>query len=208
MNQNAWRTKLIALNNSYPSRRVRRMIVGLYLAFPVLTYVNAIIAMFPWRDSDRLYSAGACISSLTAVLLGALWMRFARRAISLVSRDDQARMQYGKSFDELTEMQKDRVKWQIREQFKGGRVDERERTLQREAEGHAFRIVKAGLILFIAAYWVVCECLPMGPVRLGMLVSAVTFSGVVILASVLPVVIRGWAEPADAPEPQILERES
>jgi hypothetical protein len=162
--------------------------------------------LYPWRDSGRLYGAASCISVFIAIGLGLFLLRLVRRVFLQVSLEDRAQMDYGKAFDRLTGIQRDRVKWARGREWKDGdsRADERDAALQRDAEGRAFRMLKWGLPVTVAVYWAVCLSVPIGPVRVGLLISAVAISGLVIVVLALPEVIRVWAMPDETTEPQIV----
>jgi hypothetical protein len=65
-------------------------------------------------------------------------------------------------------------------------------------------MLKWGLPVSVAVYWAVCLSVPIGPVRVGLLISAVAISGLVIVVLALPEVIRVWAMPDETTEPQIV----
>ncbi|RSL16128.1 hypothetical protein EDE15_1637 [Edaphobacter aggregans] len=189
------------------TRRTRRWNLVACLFTPGMFFLTAIFDLYPWREhGSGLYGAASLVLCLAAIGMGRFLPRLVRR--NSVSLEDRARMQYGKAFVELTEMQQDRVKWrwgrELREQ--SSHVDERDAAMQRDAEGRAFRMLRRGLPVLAAVYWVVCFRAPIGPVRLGLLISAVAISGVVFVVLTLPEVIRVWTMPDDVSvvEPQVV----
>jgi hypothetical protein len=119
-------------------------------------------------------------------------------------------MAYGKAYAELNEMQQDRVKWAVRRVRKerSNGLDERDAASQRDAERRAFRILKWGLPVFIVVDWAACLSVPIGPMRVGLLISAVAISALVFVVLALPEVILFWTMPDNSAEPRMLERES
>jgi len=145
-------------------------------------------------------------------------MRIARRQYSAVSLEDRAQVVYGRAFEDLTERQQGRLRFELRLDLSGGvwwwwwksDPDEREAAMQRDAEVRTFRILKRGLPVLAIVSWGVCLSAPIGPVRLGLLFSAVVISGVVFVVLALPEVIRVWMIPDEVGEPKVvtMEREA
>jgi hypothetical protein len=189
-----------------PTRRQRRFLVGVCLITPVVFYLMAIFDLHPWRDLGRLYGIAAFINALLAMGMGTFLLRLVRRQFSAVSLEDRARLAYGMAFEELTEMQRDRVRWGLQQELRDGSrpPDEREAALQRDAEGRAFRVLQRGLPVLVVVYWGVCLSVPIGPVRVGLLISAVAISGLVIAVLALPEVIRVWMMPDELGEPRVM----
>ena len=210
MGRGWWFTRLQSLGMR-PARWQRRVTVMACFFTPICFFVSAIFALYG-GDHGGLYGVASCINSLLAIWLAMLLLRSTRRNFSCVSLEDRAQMKYGKAFAELTVMEQDRVKWSWGRQLRepGSGLDERDAAMARDAEGRAFWILRRGLPMFVAVYWVVCLSTSTGPVRVGLLVSAVAISGVVMAVLALPEVIRVWTMPDDAAEPQVvtMEREA
>ena len=180
MRQSKWVKRLQGWR---PTRWQRRLLMVVALFSPVVYCLTAIVSLHPWRDygGSRLYGMAAAIYSLMAIGMGMFLLRLMRRGFTSTSLEDHARRAYGMGFDELTVMQRDRVRFQARREWKEGdrHLDERDAAMQRDAEGRAFRMLQWGLPVLAVAYWAVCLWMPIGPVRMGLLFSAVVLSGVV-----------------------------
>ncbi len=168
-----------------PSRRARRFLVGLCVVTPLGYLLAACFALYPWREFSRVAGLAACINALVAIAMGMFLLSLLRRVFAPGSLED------------LSERERDRVK--VR-QGQASRLwsrseDERDAAMRREAEGQAFRLLKRGLPVFVAVYWVVCLSLPVSHVRPGLILSAVAVSGLMIVISALPEVIRMWMAP-------------
>jgi hypothetical protein len=199
--------KLEELNARGATRSLRRFVVLIWLLAPAIFCMTAVIDLRSWHDSGRLYGVASCISCFTAIMLATVNMRLNRRALLGVSRDDVARTLYAKPYVELNEMQRDRVIWRLRQEYKKGdrALDEREVVMRREAERRAYRILRVTLAVLIVAYWAVCLCAPIGQMRVGLLIGAVAFSGIALFVVALPEVIGLWIEPDAAGEPEIAD---
>lgn len=205
MQRRGWLTELKELNAKGATKSLRRLVVVIWLLTPAFWCLMAVIDLRSWSDTGRFYGVASCISCFAAVGLAMLNIRLNRRALLGTSLDDLAQTLYAKPFLELDDMQKDRVKWRLRQEHrKGDRAfDEREVVMQREAERRAFRILRVMLPVLIVACWVVCLCAPIGQIRVGLLIGALAFSMLALLVMVLPEVIRLWIEPNAAGEPEI-----
>jgi uncharacterized membrane protein len=187
-----------------PTRGQRRLWMGVCLVTPVLFYLIAVFELYPGRDFGRLYGMASCINALVAVGMGVFLLRLVRRSLTRVSTDDRSRLAYERPFDELTGMQQDRVRRQLREDWNEVLQDEREERMQRDAERRAFRVLQRGLPVLVALYWGVCLSLPIGPVRMGLLFSAVAVTGLGLVVLSLPEVIRVWMMPDAVGEPRVV----
>lgn len=208
MARSTWFTRLQS-RGARPPRWLRRLLVAIALFSPVVYCLTAIISLYPLRDyGGRLYGMAAGIWSLMAIWMGMFLLRFVRRGFSMVSLEDRARLGYGAAFEQLTVMQKDRVRWQYRQAWKeNSGVDERDAAMQRDAEGRAFRMLRRGLPVLVVVYWGGCLSVPIGPVRLGLLFSAVAISGLVLVVLALPEVIRVWMMPEEVAESRVVTME-
>jgi hypothetical protein len=103
-------------------------------------------------------------------------------------------------------MEKDRVKHQMGHELQAnGRVqDEREAANQRDAESHAFWLLRRGLPTLILAWWLVSLCMPVGLARTGLLFSALASTGLAIVVLSLPELIRVWTMPNAVAEPYLV----
>lgn len=212
MGRSKWFTRLQGWGTK-PTRWQRRLLMAVALVSPVVYCLTAIISLYPWRDyGGRLYGMAAAIYSLMAIGMGMFLLRLALRSFSAVSLEEYARLAYGAAFEQLTVMQKDRVRWQYRQAWKekNSHMDERDAAMQRDAEGRAFRMLRRGLPVLVVVCWGVCLSLPIGPVRLGLLFGAVAISGLVFVVLALPVVIRVWMMLEEVAEPRVvtMEREA
>lgn len=205
MQRRGWLKRLEELNANSATKPLRRLVVVIWLLIPTIGCMTAVMDLSSWHDSGRFYGVASCISCFTALGLAAVNILVFRRALLGTSLDDMARTVYAMPYSKLSHMQKDMVKWRLRQEYrKGGRAfDERELVMQREAERRAFRILRVMLSLLIVAYWAACLCAPVGQIRVGLLIGAVAFSGIALLVMVLPEVIRLWIEPNAAGEPEI-----
>jgi hypothetical protein len=148
----------------------------------------------------------AALDCLRALVLGLFLLRLIRRMSSIATEEDRARWSYGKTFGELTEMEKDRVKHQMRYELQSeGKVqDEREAAMQRDAEGYAFRLLRRGLPGLVLVWWAVGLFMPIGQVRTGLLFSALASTGLVIVVLSLPELICVWMMPSPLGEPYLV----
>jgi hypothetical protein len=180
------------------------MLLGALLT-PASLYAMAIFALCPGRDHGGLYGIASFVNAISALGMGMFLLRLVRRTYSTTSLEDRAQLAYGAAFERLTAMQQDRVKWGSRQEVKdGSNPDEREAAMQREAEGRAFRMLKLGLPVLVALYWATCLSMPVGPIRAGLLFSAVALSGLVLVVLALPEVIRVWMRPDEVGEPRVV----
>lgn len=202
-------SELKDLNAKPVSRSMRRILLGIYMFTTCCYFATAVIALFPWHATSRLYGPAAFIWVSIAVVSAPAWMRLLRRTSFVTSWDERAQVDFGRDYSQLTRRQQFDVRARvIREMQQGGKpADERDSLMQREAEHRAFRALKVGLPIFVAAYWVVCLCLPAGPVRVGLLIGAVATSVTVVPVMILPDFIRLWTEPDDVGEPRAVSAE-
>jgi hypothetical protein len=149
---------------------------------------------------------GAALDCLLALGLGLFLLRLIRRMSSIATEEDRARWSYGKTFGELTEMEKDRVKHQMRHELQSeGKVqDEREAAMQRDAEEHAYRLLRPGLPGLVLVWWAVGLFMPIGQARIELLFGALASTGIVIAVLSLPELIRVWMMPNVLGEPHLV----
>jgi hypothetical protein len=207
MGRGKWFTRLQSWD-ARPPRWQRRVTVMACLFTPICFYVSAIFALYG-GDHGGLYGVASCINSLSAIWLAMLLLRSTRRNFSRVSLEDRAQMEYGKAFAELPEVDQDRLKW-FRERERrepSGGLDEWDAAMQRDAERRAFWMLRRGLPVLVVVYWMACLSASTGPVRAGLLISAVAISGVMMVVLALPEVIRVWTMPDDAAEPRMVTME-
>lgn len=188
------------------TRRQWRWLVVLSTVGPVGFFLIGIFNLSSLRDSSRLYGMGAALDCLLALGLGLFLLRLIRRMSSIATEEDRARWSYGKTFGELTEMEKDRVKHQMRHELQSeGKVqDEREAAMQRDAEEHAYRLLRPGLPGLVLVWWAVGLFMPIGQARIGLLFGALASTGIVIAVLSLPELIRVWMMPNVLGEPHLV----
>jgi hypothetical protein len=210
MQRSGWLKKLEDLNAKGSTRSLRRLVVVVWLLAPTIFFMTAVIDLCSWHGSGRFYGIASCICCFAAVGLATLNIRLNRRAFSGMSLNDLSQTVFAQPYLELNEMQRDRVKWHSRQEFKKGdlALDEREVVMRFEAERRTFRILRPTVFLLSVVYWVVCLSAPIGQMRVGLLIGAVVFSGFALLVIVLPEVIRSWREPDAAGEPEIAAEKS
>jgi hypothetical protein len=190
-----------------PTRRQWRWLTVLAAVGPVGLFLMAIFDLYALRgDTGRMYGFVASIYCLLALGTGISLLRLIRRSSSIATADDRAGWSYGASFEELSAMERDRVRYQMRQELRadGKASDEREAAMQRDAEGRAFRLLRRGLPGLVTVYWIVSLCLPNRPVRMGLVFSAVAVSGLTMVVLALPELIRMWRVPEDAGEPRLV----
>ena len=188
------------------TRRQWRWLVVLSTVGPVGFFLIGIFNLSSLRDSSRLYGMGAALDCLLALGLGLFLLRLIRRMSSIATEEDRARWSYGKTFGELTEMEKDRVKHQMRHELQSeGKVqDEREAAMQRDAEEHAYRLLRPGLPGLVLVWWAVGLFMPIGQARIGLLFGALASTGIVIAVLSLPELLRVWMMPNVLGEPHLV----
>jgi hypothetical protein len=152
------------------------------------------------------------VSGIGPTVLGLLvtWWAFRMMKIrlSLPPLADQAVMEYGKEFDALTESQQVGL---FRDQVRGRmNKDEREAELQLRAEGAAYRLLRPGLMLFVAGYWAICLLGPFEEIREKLTLTAIAFTWLVVTVLLLPTIVRMWTQPDEVGEPKVMtiEREA
>ncbi len=196
-----WSSRMTRLGNS---QRMRRFAVLLWLGM---------LAFDPWVIS-RLARSYAHLDMLPALLLPTLtqlliaWLAFRGMRISLAqpTLDDSAVQQYGSDFDALTDRQRDEVAGQRFHDFVLGRVprDEREAELRLRAEGDAYRLLRPGLTLAVAAYWAICLLGPFAAIREPLSITAVAFTWIAVAILALPTMVRMWTQPNQVGELRIV----
>lgn len=188
------------------TRRIRRFSVAAYVITILILFLTVGIYLLPFRDTTRLYGLAAFIVVWTYIGYAVFFLRILRRGSSVTSMEERAQLDFGKPYAKLSLMHRFDVRARVTREFRqGGRPpDERDAVVQREAEQRAFRILRIALPIFALVYWGVCLSMPLGPVRVGLLIGAVVMSVMLIPVMILPDVIRLWTEPDAAPEPNVV----
>jgi hypothetical protein len=184
------------------SLRVRRaLVVGWIFLLTFFAWVTVI----PARISPALGLTNAVL------WLGLTWWGFRTMRIRLAqpTLEDRAVVEYGTEFDDLTERQRgDLFNQQIRDGFMGSvRHDEREAALRMRSEGAAYRLLRPGLVVVVAIYWVVCLLGPFAAEREMLGMTAIAFSWLAAAVLVLPTVVRMWTQPDEVGEPKVVAME-
>jgi hypothetical protein len=194
-----------ALSHFGNTRRFRRFVVLLWIAM---------LAIDPWLIF-RLTQRFALLARLPALLLPTLsqllitWLAFRAMQVGLAqpTLDDDALMHHGEQFDALTIRQREQLFEQRSKDLLLGRVhrDEREAELRLDAERKAYRLLRPGLVLVVAAYWAVCLLGPFAAVRETLVVTAIAVTWIAVAILVLPTMVRMWTQPNELGEPQIVK---
>ena len=196
-------TKVRRLSRWGGNRRHRRVLMLLWIS---LLMLDAKIAI-----SVAQHDAAFAIFP-TLLLFGVALWAFRRMEIGLAqpTLEDRAVMQYGAEFDALNEKQRGEVfQQQIRDSIWGRvRKDEREAELRLQSEGAAYRLLRPGLVLVVAAYWAVCLLGPFEPIREALIITAIAFTWLAVAVLVLPTMIRMWTQPNEVGEPRIVGTEN
>jgi hypothetical protein len=194
--------KFLRFSRPTLSRRARRVLV---LGWIVLLAAYARIAFFV----ARLWAAGAIGPVVFAMLFA--WFAFTRMRISLsrTSLEDRALAEYGQRFEALEQGQRIALSEKyIRESIWGNRTfagDERETGLRLRSAADAYRVLRPGLVLVLAAYWAFCLLGPFSDPMRGVLArTAIAFSFLVLGVLVLPTTVRAWTEADDPVEPKLV----
>jgi len=188
------------------TRRIRRFSVAAYVFTILILFLTVGIYLLPFRDTTRLYGLAAFIVVWTYIGYAVFFLRILRRGSSVTSMEERVQLDFGRPYAKLSLMHRFDVRARVTREFRqGGRPpDERDAVVQREAEQRAFRILRIALPIFALVYWGVCLSMPLGPVRVGLLIGAVVMSVMLIPVMILPDVIRLWTEPDAAPEPNVV----
>jgi hypothetical protein len=194
--------KLLKFSRPSMSRRARRITV---LGWIVLLAIYARIAFFV----ARLDPAGAIGPVVIALLFA--WFAFARMRISLsrISLEDRALAEYGEKFEALQQSERIALSEKyMRESIWGNRSfadDERETSLRLRSAATAYRLLRPGLVLVLAAYWAFCLAGPFPDATRDVLArTAIAFSFLVLSVLALPTMVRMWTQPDDAGEPKLV----
>jgi len=189
------------------TRLVRRWVVLLWIA---------LLAVDPWIVL-RLAQRFAVLAKLPALLVPTLlqpliaWLAFRAMQTGLAqpTLEDDALMQHGEPFDALTSEQRQQLLQQRSKDLLLGRIhrDEREAELRLAAEGTAYRLLRPGLVLVVAAYWAVCLLGPFAAVRETLAITGLAVTWVAIAVLVLPTMVRMWTQPNEVGDPQIVNAE-
>jgi len=177
----------------------------------VLTWA-AMLGFDPWMVSRlaRSYSALAMLPSLllpTVTQLGITWLAFRGMRIGLAqpTLEDSAIMQFGSELEMLTEKQCEELYERRFRDFLLGRAckDEREAELRLKAEGAAYRLLRPGLVVVVAAYWAICLLGPFEANREPLAITAIAFTWLAVAVLVLPTMVRMWTQPNEVGEIRI-----
>ncbi len=185
------------------NRRMRRVAVLIWAAM---------LGIDPWMVSRlaRSYSALAMLPSLllaTVTQLGITWLAFRGMRIGLAqpTLEDSAIMQFGSELEMLTERQCEELYERRFRDFLLGRAckDEREAELRLKAEGAAYRLLRPGLVVVVAAYWAICLLGPFKAIREPLAITASAFTWLAVAVLVLPTMVRMWTQPNEVGEIRI-----
>jgi hypothetical protein len=189
------------------TRRFRRFVVLLWIGM---------LAFDPWMVF-RLEQGIAVLARLPDLLLPTLsqllitWVAFHGMKIGLAQPtiEDSAAMQFGVGFNALSSQEREEL---FQRRFRDlilGRVrkDEREAELRLRAEGAAYRLLRPGMVIAVAAYWAVCLFGPFEPIRGALIVTSIAFTWFAVAVLVMPTMVRMWTQPNEAGEPQIVGTE-
>jgi len=189
------------------TRRVRRCVVLLWIA---------VLAVDPWIVF-RLAQRFAVLAKLDTLLwptilqLLIVWLAFRPMQTGLAqpTLDDDALMRHDKEFDALTVQQREQLLEQRSQSLLLGRVnrDEREAELRLDAERRAYRLLRPGLVLVVAAYWAVCLLGPFAAVRETLAITGLAVTWIAVAVLVLPTMVRMWTQPNELGDPQIVNAE-
>jgi hypothetical protein len=194
--------KLLRFSRPSISRKSRRFLV---LGWIAILALYARIAFFVARLDGT--------SSIGPVVIGLLFAWFAlsraRIGLSRPSLQDRALIEYGTEFEALQQSQRiDLSEKYLRENiWPRGEVshDELETNLRLRSESTAYRLLRPGLILVVAAYWTVCLAGPFpDPTRDTLIRTAIAFSFLSLAVLALPVFVRMWTQPDDPAEPKLV----
>jgi hypothetical protein len=189
------------------TRLVRRWVVLLWIA---------LLAVDPWVVLT-LAQRFAVLAKLPALLVPTLlqpliaWLAFRAMQTGLAqpTLEDDALMQHGEPFDALTSERRQQLLQQRSKDLLLGRIhrDEREAELRLAAEGTAYRLLRPGLVLVVAAYWAVCLLGPFAAVRETLAITGLAVTWIAIAVLVLPTMVRMWTQPNEVGDPQIVNAE-
>jgi hypothetical protein len=187
------------------TRRVRRVVVLLWIA---------ILAVDPLPIFIRTQRF-AVLAKLPALLLPTLFQpfiawaafRMMQTGLAQPTLEDAALMQYGEQFDALASEQREQLVQQRSKDLILGRVhrDERESELRLAAERTAYRLLRPGLVLVVAAYWAVCLLGPFAAVRETLAITGLAVTWIAVAVLILPTMVRMWTQPNEVGEPQIVK---
>jgi len=183
--------------------------------FVVLLWI-AMLAIDPWIVF-RVAQSFAVLAKLPAYLLPTLtqvlitWLAFRAMQIGLAqpTLEDSAMMQHGEEFDALTSAQREQLfQRRVRDFILGSiQKDEREAELRLHADSAAYRLLRPGLCIVVAAYWAVCLLGPFEAIREALASTAIAVTWITVAVLVLPTMIRMWTQPNEVGEPRILRPE-
>ena len=182
------------------NRRTRRIAVLIWAAM---------LGFDPWMVS-RLARSYTTLTTLPSLLLPTItqlaitWLAFRGMRIGLAqpTLEDSAIMQFGSELHTLTEQQCEELYERRFRDFMMGKAckDERELELRLKAEGAAYRLLRPGLIIVVAAYWAVCLLGPFEAIREPLTVTAIAFTWLSVAVLVLPTMVRMWTQPNEVGE--------
>jgi hypothetical protein len=186
--RNEW-ARVRRLSRWNKNRKLRRVLVVVWLC---LLAADAKIAC-----AAALRAPVSALYPILALFGLAYWMfRWIDAGLAQPSLEDRAEIEYGEPFEQLKESQRQQVfALQTLEGLLGNaQSDEREAELRLRAEGAAYRWMRPGLAIAVAAYWAVCLLGPFATIRTQLAVTAVAFTSLALLVLVLPTMIRLWTE--------------
>jgi len=163
----------------------------------------------PWMVSRlaRSYASLTMLPSLllpTVTQLAITWLAFRGMRIGLAqpTLQDSAVMEFGEELEGLDESQtEDLYKRRFRDFVRGKALkDEREAELQLTAEGVAYRLLRPGLVVVVAAYWAMCLLGPFAAIREPLAITAIAFTWLAVAVLVLPTMVRMWTQPNEVGE--------
>jgi hypothetical protein len=185
------------------SRRTsRRLLVAGLGVILVLSVMNEFMVA-------GLSLAAIGIVVLHLFVLGFL-LRLLRNRLALPTLESRALIECGMEFETLSEKEREKLqKLQSRDALMG-RVhwDERDAELQMRAEAAAYRLLKPGLVMIIAGFWVACWWggFQVSDASVGK--AAICFTWLVFVVLALPTVVRLWTQADEVGEPVVVGREA
>jgi hypothetical protein len=148
----------------------------------------------------------------TGLVVALAWLvfRMLRNRLAQPTLESRALMEYGTKFDALTEEQREDLNKRQSRDALAGRVqkDEREAELQLQAESTAYRLLRPGLAIVVAGYWLGCLFGPFASIRETLARTAIIFTWLAVGVLVLPTMVRMWTQPDEVREPVVVEREA
>lgn len=176
----------------------RRQVLGLY----GLMLISLLLTL----GGDHHSFNGLVFATVPVVIaLGVAASGWAQRQERVVkSLDDWAQVKHGANFDQLPDAEQQELLGRYRMfAIPLDRItDERQRISQVQADGVAFRFLRAALPWFVALYWMMYLWIPPGGWRERIMDGPVVISWLAVFVVSLPRVIEMWTEPDEAREPR------